>query len=263
VEPHIFTQAQERLAEGRQQSPRNQKYEYLMARRLRCHNCNYSIDSQPKYNRDGKVYAFYYRCPSPKPEKTKPNCGLPGFRLELVDTAVWNFIRELLLHPDSLRTMLEDSQKELQERNADLMYRLTRIGDRIAQQERRVTALINEYADTISQGGNSEAAEQMRDLFRRARDDAQQLLSELLEEKERIIVQLEGAVISDELIEDITTFALAVKDELDFLPFTGRRELVETLGLRGELAFEDGQKVLYIIMHTHTFRRELTVSNSC
>ncbi|MDQ2997955.1 MAG: hypothetical protein M3R61_12995, partial [Chloroflexota bacterium] len=60
---------------------------------------------------------------------------------------------------------------------------LTRVEDRIKQQERRVTALINEYADTISQGGNSEAAEQMRELFRRARDDAQQLLTELLERR--------------------------------------------------------------------------------
>ncbi len=76
-------------------------------------------------------------------------------------------------------------------------------------------------------------------------------------------MHLEGAVISDELIEDLTKFAHTVRDEIDLLPFAGRRQIVETLGLRGELAFEEGQKVLYLIMHTHTFRRELTVSTSC
>jgi hypothetical protein len=40
---------------------------------------------------------------------------------------VWQWVREIMLNPASLRLMLEESQKEIQDRNHDLMYRLTRI----------------------------------------------------------------------------------------------------------------------------------------
>ncbi len=42
----------------------------------------------------------------------------------------------------------------------------------------------------------------------------------------------------------------------------GRRELIERLGLTGELALEDGQRVVYIILHVHRARKVLTLSPS-
>ena len=60
------------------------------------------------------------------------------------------------------------------------------------------------------------------------------------------------------------TQALAeeVKEDIDNLDFAGRRELIENLGIWGELSWENEQRVLYIIWHTHTFRKVLTVSRS-
>jgi hypothetical protein len=34
------------------------------------------------------------------------------------------------------------------------------------------------------------------------------------------------------------------------------------MGIYGELAFENKERVLYIIWHTHTFRKVLTVSKT-
>src|SRR5829696_4001097 len=89
----------------------------------------------------------------------KPRCDLPSFRVEHVDTVVWDFVRNLILNPQSLRVMMEDSQKEMQERNADLMVRLARIKDRIEKERKRLAILLREYTeiDIEDEGKESEA----------------------------------------------------------------------------------------------------------
>jgi hypothetical protein len=192
----------------------------------------------------------------------KPSCRLPGFRCDVVDAVVWQFVTELLKNPASLRVLLEESQKEMQEQNADLMYRLTRIEDRIAQQEKRVATLVNEYADTVSEGGDDEASQSMREIFKRAVSDAKTLLSELLDERNKLSAQLGGMTINDEFIEELTEFAQTIGDDLETLPFEERRKIVEQLGIRGEITVEDGEKVIYITFYTHTARCSVTDSPS-
>jgi site-specific DNA recombinase len=261
VDPDIFAKAQERLNEGRQQSPRNSKYEYLMARRLRCKFCNYAIGGTPRWSK-GQVRSFYYRCPSVKEGKAKPKCDLPGFRVDVLDAVVWQWVREIMMHPDSLKVMMEESQKEIQERNHDLMYQRTRIDTRLDQEAQRLKVLIGEYASIQSQP-DSAAKRNMEPIYRQAKEGAERLFNELAEERERIASQLQKQLISDDLIADLTEFAATIKDDLDSLPFKGRRELIEQLGIYGELALEEGKRVIYIIWHTHTFRRDLTLFSSC
>src|SRR5690349_10769190 len=54
---------------------------------------------------------------------------------------------------------------------------------------------------------------------------------------------------------------------LDSLSFEGRRELIETLGIRREIDQEEDVKgqmiqVIYIYLYTHRFRRTLTENHS-
>jgi site-specific DNA recombinase len=260
VDVDLFNRAQARLEEGRQMSPRSQKYEYLVARLLTCKECGYSAFVHPMYNRRHDLLWRYYRCSSGRPDKVKPSCRLPGFRCDVVDAVVWRFVTDLLTNPASLQVMLEESQKELQEQNADLMYRLTRVEDRIAQQEKRVIALVNEYADTVSQGGDDEASHSMRDIFKRAVNDAKTLLGELIDERDKLSVQLGGMTIGDDFISELTEFAQTIGDDLETLPFAERRRIIEHLGIRGEITLENDEKVIYITFYTHTFRRSVTDS---
>jgi len=262
VEPDLFARAQQRLAEGRQMSKRSQKYEYLMARRLRCTTCNYSIHAIPSWKK-GVVKDFYYRCPSEKAGMAKPKCDLPGFRVHQVDEIFWNFVREILLDPPSLRLMMEESQKEMQERNADLMMRLYRIKERIEKERKRLAILLAEYTEMMSEEAEeSEARTYVQETYKKAKEDAQQLFAELVEERDKLEAQLQGTMISDELIDDLEEFAKTIRDDIDSLPFQGRRELIESLGIFGELALEDEQRVVYIVWHVHRVRKVLTLSPS-
>jgi hypothetical protein len=261
IEPSLFALAQERLAQGRQLSPRNQQYEYLMGRRLKCQFCRYSIEAHP-HRKDGVVNMFYYRCPSWRAHSAKPKCALPGFRTDAVDGAVWEWVRNLIQHPESLRTMLEDSQKELQERTHDLKYRLTHVEERLQAEEKRLTVLLREYIDIEARGDTSPAADTMRAIYRQAKEQSEQLFTELTEERDKLKGELSFSTIDDEFIHNLTTFAEEIREDIDTLPFAGRRELIEQMGIWGELAWEEKERVLYIIWHTHTFRKVLTVSRS-
>lgn len=258
VDEDLFRQAQARLEEGRQMSPRSQKYEYLMARLLTCKECGYSAYVHPIYNRTHEILWRYYRCSSGRPDKVKPSCHLPGFRCDVVDAAVWRFVTELLTNPASLKILLEESQKEMKEQNADLMYRLTRVEDRIAQQEKRVAALVNEYADKVAEGGDDEASQSMREIFKRATSDAKTLLSELLDERDKLSAQLGGMSIGDDFIAELTEFARTIGNDLETLPFAERRKIVGHLGIRGKITVEDGEKIIYISFYTHTARCSVT-----
>jgi site-specific DNA recombinase len=261
IAPELFALAQERLAAGRQQSYRNLQYEYLMGRRLKCQFCSYSIQAHP-HQKDGVVTMFYYRCPSWRAQAAKPKCELPGFRTDAVDRAVWEWVRKLILYPESLRTMLEQSQTELQERAHDLKERLARVEDRLATEEKRLAFLLREYIDVEVRADTSPAATVFRDVYRQAKEQSEQLFTELTQERDTLQSQLSVSTIEDEFIINLTAFAEEIRDDIDHLPFSGRRELIEQMGIWGELAWENKQRVLYIVWYTHTFRKVLTVSRS-
>jgi site-specific DNA recombinase len=259
VDPEVFALAQERLAIGREQSFRNQTHQYLMSRRLKCKFCDYTIQTHP-HSKDRSITGYYYRCPSWRIQKAKPKCALPGFRVDAVDAAVWDWVRNLILHPESLRVMLEESQKELQEHTQDLKYRLTRADDRLQEAEKRLAIVLREYIDIEARADASPAAATIRDVYRQAKEQSEQLFTELTEECEKLRNQLSVSTIDDTFIDDLTTFAEVVREDIDNLPYSGQRELIEQMGVFGELAWEDKQRVLYIIWHTHIFRKVLTVS---
>ncbi len=55
-----------------------------------------------------------------------------------------------------------------------------------------------------------------------------------------------GLVISDEQVEDIKSFCESIKDELDTATFDQKRQLLEMLDVRGTLAIEDNERVIYV-----------------
>jgi hypothetical protein len=214
----------------------------------------------------GKEPTLYYRCPSWQKKKAKPKCALTRFRADVLDCSVWSWVKELLLNPRSLRTMLEESQQEMESRNTGLKERIERIDARIEGEKRRLAVLITEYADSLSLGGG-EGQEMVREIFRQSKDTAAQTVEELMQERTRLAGELQSVSISDDVIDDIEAFGQTTEADLDNLPFEGRRELLESLGIRGEIDHEvdsDGKtiKVLYIYLYTHRFRRVLTDSSA-
>jgi site-specific DNA recombinase len=256
VEPGLYTQARERMTESKKHIFPAQRYEYLMNRRLRCSYCDYSISPHPRGGRDGKT-TLYYCCPSRRSKSVKPKCSLPRFLVHIVDTAVWEWVRALILNPESLRVILEESQKEQQQKTHDLKYQLTRIQDRLSAEERRLAIILREYADIEARSDTSPAAAAVREVYRQTKEQSEALFRELTEERDTLRSSLAEFTIDEALIDGLFTLAQAVREDIDNLPFPKRRELIESLNVRGELAFEGESRVLYILWYTHRFRKVL------
>jgi hypothetical protein len=233
-----------------------------MAKKLRCKRCDYAIESSPRWSR-GKISAFYYKCPSWRKEKPKPKCGLFGFRVDILDCVVWKFVRNLMLNPQSLRVMLEESQQEMEARNGELKGRIARLDSRPDAEKRRFTILAKEYTDSLLLG-DGEGQKMVQEVFKQQKEAAAQTVEEISGEKTKLLGELQAVSIGDEVIESIEEFGDMTAEDLDNLPFEGRRRLIEALGIRGEIdqEMEDDQvvQVIYIYLYTHKFRHVLTDS---
>ncbi len=265
VDPDLFALAQKRLDDGKFLSPRNTKNEYLMAKRLRCQRCGYRIEPA-QFRKRNKPPTFYYRCPSWRPDNAKPKCGLLCFRVDVLDGVVWKWVKNLLLDPQSLRAMLEESQGEMEARNTELKERIARLDTRLQGEKRRFAVLVTEYAESLSLGSGDGQA-MVREIFKQQKDTAAQTIEELMEERTLLAGELQAVSISDDVIEGIEAFTQTTEEDLNNLPFEGRHELIEALGIHGQIDQEEDTEgkmvqVIYIHLYTHKFRRVLTDSCS-
>lgn len=201
---------------------------------------------------------LYYRCPSWRSKLVKEKCSLPFFKITLVDNEVWEWVRHLILHPESVTILLEESQREQWSQVQDLKARLAHLEERLETQEQRLTVVLREYAEIEARKDTNPAAAAIKEVYRQTKEQSEQIFNQLTEERASLQTALTHATIENSMQLELSTIAQAVRDDIDVLSFAGRRELIEALNVRGELAFEMGEQVLYIIWHNHRFRRVLS-----
>jgi site-specific DNA recombinase len=244
IDRDMWEAAQQIRRDGKVKSKRNTKGEYLMQTRLRCNTCNYIMGMQPCKPKD-KVFRYYY-CPSRKNHYSKPRCGLPYFRQEIVDAAVWDFISTLIRHPKTLGLKLDEAKHELEVRNQSLRDRVTQIDTILKRQERKLNLLLEEYAETSS--------EPVKVLFQRLKVETEQLFNDLNEEREQLEQELQANSIDDSYIREWSKYAEEIEVELEGASFEKKREILDSLNMTGTATVEDGVKVLYLHISTYTER---------
>ena len=90
-----FKKVQERLIMNIEQSKRNTKREYLFARRLRCAKRGYTFVGMTRREKHR-----YYRCNGAW--RTPKVCDTPNYRVDDVDNTIWEWLKDILLNPESL-----------------------------------------------------------------------------------------------------------------------------------------------------------------
>ena len=85
-----------------------------------------------------------------------------------------------------------------------------------------------------------------REILAERRSRLEQNKESLAKEHADVASYLEQSVISDEQVEDIKSFCETIKDELDIATFDQKRQLLEMLNLRGTLAIEDNERIVYV-----------------
>jgi predicted nuclease with TOPRIM domain len=208
-----------------------------------------SHTSQSKTN--NKIYEYqYYICQSGEQRVSRPRCGIPKYRVDVVDAAVWGFVSDLIRHPKTLISKLEEAKKELDAHNHILRQRLEQIEATKKRQENKLALLLEQYA-TIK-------TDAVKQLFTRLQEETEHLFNDLNEEADQLQRELKANTISDSYIREWTQYTRQVRNKLDNADFKKRQEIIEGLNITGVLTVEEEAgrpvKVLYLSMYTYTER---------
>ncbi|MBN1665455.1 MAG: recombinase family protein, partial [Anaerolineales bacterium] len=236
IDNETWKLAKKKMKEGRALSKRNNSsHQYLMGRLLSC-TCGYRVQGKPSWTRHKTVY-LYYRCNGKDRSITARRCDLPAFKAEEVDTAVWDWIEKILSRPGFIRQSLLEAQEASEKFNQSLYNRLQTVEELIAQNQDKLNRLLDLYLT-----GDFD-----REMLVEKQNQIQQIISDLERERGDILINLEESVITDEQIINIEAVAQEIRSKLNGKKdFDSKRKVLEMMNVSGTLAFEDGEKVIYV-----------------
>jgi site-specific DNA recombinase len=229
INPEDFMMAQEKLMSNIENSKRNTKREYLMGRRLRCAKCGYTFVGMTRREKHR-----YYRCNGAW--RTPKVCDTPHYRVADVDNTIWGWLKEILLNPESLAEGLQGMQEETRRSNQSLFDRQDIIAKRITETERQLEKLLDLY---LSNGFPKEMLQERKSRL-------EETLANLHREQADISEHLQAKILSDEQILDIEDYCAQIRQRLECTTFEQKRQVIDMLDVRGTLAIENEEKVVYV-----------------
>jgi len=216
IEPDLFATVQERLAEHKrhpgQTAPRPA---HLLSGLVVCKKCGYAYIA----HRSGPKAAgkFYYCCLGTDARRFHGQrvCSNPSVQAPLLEEAVWNDVRALLLEPERLAQEFERRLHGDEDTTAVARTRQT-LDRQIGQLKRRAARLVEMYADGYIE----------TDKFHNDIDFSKRRLSELEQER-----QIEREKVGQQkelrlLIGQIEEFAGLVREGLDAGDTATRRRII-------------------------------------
>ncbi len=240
VDRDTWELAQSRRAEGKDQSKRNLKNQYLLRRRITCGLCGAKVIGLPARARSGKRY-FYYQCPAannPAYSSFGRRCETPSFRLDLVEARVWEWVKAILVDPvaqeKGLRALDHDQEQEL----APLRERLAFVEESLRENQQQMERLLDAYLT----GSFAKSVLDQRSARLKS------LLDGLEQERVDLATRLNVQQVTEDEIRELKAFGLMVCDRLDEFgdDFDFRELVINQLDLKATLSIEVGQQVVYV-----------------
>lgn len=217
---------------------RNQKYDYLLARRVTCAVCGGSMGITG-VRPSGKF--AYYGCTAARSSWVTNSCDMHrNFRTDYVDAAAWEWVAGLLFSPEALtagyKTYLEAADEHL----VPLRRQAEMTGAQLAQEEEKLARLLDLYlAGDFDRAMLHERRKRLESSIRSLRAQREQL------GRQATAAELERTELAS-LVEWVGELGTALQVVSESAEFATRRDIVERLDVRASLAFEDGVRVMYL-----------------
>ncbi|HNT74214.1 MAG TPA: recombinase family protein [Anaerolineae bacterium] len=236
IDKQVWEAAQTRKLQNRRDSKRNTKYKYLLQSRLRCAECHYLLRTVTRKSRSGHSYRQYYHCQAA--DRDLPCTNKYHYRADRVDKATWEWIKELLSEPQKLEDGLDKYRQKQEEATKPLRNRLQIIETMLQSEQSKYDKVLDVYLE-----GHIE-----KDEFLERKQRYMITLDSLRAQRDEVKANLHEQAVDSDWVLTIMGFAEAMHDELIEAEedFQARRRLVELLNVTGEIAFEDGERVLYL-----------------
>ena len=177
---------------------------------------------------------FYYLCNGRR--QAVNLCDMPSVRGDWVDAIVWEWVRMIVENPQNLKEGLDGVQHELEQENQSLIERLQIIEDQMKQYQDHLDRLLDLYLD-----GNFP-----KEILTERKAHLEELLFNLGKEQNELMVHIRHVTMTDDQLAYIEEFCTKIRRGLDHADFNAKRQIIELLDIRGKIAFENGQKVIYL-----------------
>lgn len=227
----VFEQVQQQMVLNIEQSKRNtNKYQYLLGRRIRCTVCGYTYQGRTR-----RANNQYYCCHG-RDQKPVSLCAMPNFRVDLVDKAVWQWLKNVMQHPESIALGLKSSQVEADRANHALRERLSLIESQLVEAESQLARLLDLYM----------MGEFAKELLLERKTRLESTMADLKREQTELTAHLKVVDITDEQIAEMQAFCEEVAEGLEQATFEDKRRYIDLLDVRAQLAVENNEKVAYV-----------------
>jgi hypothetical protein len=160
---------------------------------------------------------------------------MPNFRADQVDDTVWGWIKHIMQHPDQIADGLRAEKTEAERANSALSERLSLIDGKITENQAKLDRLLDLYLDK----GISKETLIERETWLKA------TLADLNSERADLAEHLRTNIPTDEEIESIVAACEEIGVGLDNATFDDKRKYFDWLQVRGKLAVENDEKVVY------------------
>ena len=234
VDPETWQRAQERRATNLTQAARNTKREYLLRGRAKCGACGWQM--RLAVSERGR----YYRC-SRQWDKTVAPCDhRTHYRQDHVDAITWNWVMQLICKPDALMSGWERYQTVIEAETAPIRGQMAIIEEGLSKYNAQLAKLLDLYL--------SDAIEKSMLLERQ--ESLQTMIASLTARRDELANQLRGRAVTRDEFTTMQSFVGNLATRLDVGNYEGdierMQQVIDMLDVKASLAFEEGQRVLYL-----------------
>jgi site-specific DNA recombinase len=145
INEEIFKAAQEERAERAKLVNKFHKHNYLLSGMLKCGCCGSSFCGESR----GKIQ--YYRCivrlKCGRIDYKK--CDSPPFRTDMVEAAIWQWVKSILLDENFLREALQDYERQQEEKRRPFLKILENNKTKLTSLEEERSRLIKAYREGV------------------------------------------------------------------------------------------------------------------
>jgi site-specific DNA recombinase len=142
----------------------------------------------------------------------------------------------IIENPDNLRVGLDNIQVELQQANQALFVRMELIDEQVKEHQKQLDKLLDLYL----------SGDFPKDVLTERKSRLEQMLTDLSKEQRELAGHIRKVTMTDDQITYIEAFCAKIRNGLDQADFNTKRQIIELLDVRGKVAFENNEKVIYI-----------------
>jgi site-specific DNA recombinase len=226
--------AARRAANKRRKEKSYRKFDYLLGGVIRCAHCNNSASGITKVQ--GEKHWSYYKCNAAHlPKRYGFKCeNSVQFRAGSVDAAVWNWIKGILLDPETLHAALEEYQQTRLKTYEPILRMIDTNRAKVEALNAKKGRLIDAFTDGVFT--LDEIAQKKVDLERQ--------ISDFTEAIEKLQAQLDPTMLTDMDIDTIHNYAAKVREGIELADndFEAQRQIIDLLQVTVSLLYLGGER---------------------